>query len=318
LEMGTDSSPTVAGGDESALVRLSCLDGWPDSVLDSALHSTPPSEGAAVQQQGPTSSTLRYQADLEQHQIAGASALVRGRGNVQSAVAFNFLNSRSNFFRWMPFKALSRFSLYVGLLLGFVLVFCPPLGMPPAISSNLIPSILFVRNAAPTFPNSCRSSHASTWSRLHCFTGRLSAVLLSSLVPIHGSQVKIYAGKAVTQVTFAWRYAPGSELRRAASLPSLPSRSAPGTEVAWPQALLRGCSGVSETAHAGLQKGGWTQAHAAMIGHARVVRARSPESPTCRLAHAARHAAAVRQRDSSLSAHGPIGACHLFPTAPPA
>ena len=37
----------------------------------------------------------------------------------------------------MPFKALSRFSLYVGLLLGFVLVFCPPLGMPPAISSNL-------------------------------------------------------------------------------------------------------------------------------------------------------------------------------------
>ena len=94
LEMGTDNSPTVAGGDESALVRLSCLDGWPDSVLDSALHSTPPSEGAAVQQQGPTSSTLRYQADLEQHQIAGASALVRGRGNVQSAVAFNFLNSR--------------------------------------------------------------------------------------------------------------------------------------------------------------------------------------------------------------------------------
>ena len=94
LEMGTDNSPTVAGGDESALVRLSCLDGWPDSVLGSALHSTPPSEGAAVQQQGPTSSTLRYQADIEQHQIAGASALVRGRGNVQSAVAFNFLNSR--------------------------------------------------------------------------------------------------------------------------------------------------------------------------------------------------------------------------------
>ena len=46
--MGTDNSPTVAGGDESALVRLSCLDGWPDSVLDFALHSPRPNPRALL------------------------------------------------------------------------------------------------------------------------------------------------------------------------------------------------------------------------------------------------------------------------------
>ena len=86
----------------------------------------------------------------------------------------------------MPFKALSRFSLYVGLLLGFVLVFCPPLGMPPAISSNLfcwtIRAIIYTHQRAAGEARACAAGEAracvractptSTYESLLCLDAR--------------------------------------------------------------------------------------------------------------------------------------------------